>query len=110
MHNYNKYAGKRKENAPVDEVVEQSEVETTVSEQPEITPAADPFEYGYVVDCEKLNVRETPTANSKTNIVGTLNKGDNVRIDDTSSSDEWYGVCAENGLKGFVMRKYILID
>ena len=103
MHNYNKYAGKRKEIDPVDEVVEQPEVE-------EITPAADPYTYGSVVDCERLNVRETPTVNSKTNIVGELKKGDKVRIDDEISSEEWYAICAENGLKGFAMRKYIQID
>ena len=75
-----------------------------VDENVTVEPVDDKV-YGKVVGCEKLNVR------SKANISGEVRcvvaKGDTIDINEKKSTDEWYFVTTETGIKGFCMRKYV---
>lgn len=57
---------------------------------------------GFVDNCSKLNVRETPNIDAK--VLTILNKGDKVDI--KSENDGWYGV-GYKGFSGFCMKEYI---
>lgn len=61
---------------------------------------------GVVSGCKKLNVRKTPNVNAA-NIVGVIAEGTKVTINAAKSTGEWYSVKAENGVKGFCMKKFI---
>lgn len=60
-----------------------------------------------VIDCVRLNIRETPDTQAK--ILTTVNVGVEIIVDDASSDKNWCGVKLPNGLKGYAMRKFLKI-
>jgi hypothetical protein len=60
---------------------------------------------GTVVNCSRLNVREQP--DPKGTVLGEIVCGSLVLIDEAESTADWYKVCAEAGLKGFCMKKFV---
>lgn len=76
------------------------EVEETVIETEPETPT---LTIGTVVNCEKLNIRAAASITAE--IIGTLNKGDEVDIDIYESTEEFYSV-----IDGFCMKKYIELN
>lgn len=81
-------------------VVEQKEVEVKNVEKP---TAKEKNDKGQVVNCVRLNVRETPSANGK--VIDILNKGEIVDI--ISSDVGWYKVKTPTKKTGYVMAQYI---
>lgn len=63
--------------------------------------------FGFVDNCAKLNVRESPSIDSKVLLV--LNRDDEVIVRGSACDDEWYSVYA-NEQDGFCMKKYITLD
>lgn len=55
----------------------------------------------------KLNIRND--ANTNSDILTTLNEGEEVRIEDEYNSD-WYKVCTASGIEGFALKEYIKVD
>lgn len=82
----------------VNEVKEEAAVEApVVQSQPTLTENK-----GQVVNCVRLNVRETPTANGR--VIDILNKGEIVTI--ISSDVGWYKIRTAKKT-GYVMAQYI---
>jgi len=82
----------------VNEVKEEAAVEApVVQSQPTLTENK-----GQVVNCVRLNVRETPTANGR--VIDILNRGEIVTI--ISSDVGWYKIRTAKKT-GYVMAQYI---
>lgn len=62
---------------------------------------------GVVIDCSQLNIRKNPSIAA--DVVCKVVAGSELLIDESKSTDEWYGVCTEVGVEGFCMRKYVNI-
>lgn len=77
----------------------------TVEEEPEVVVPETVT--GIVSDCNRLNVRVAPVANST--VVCAIDKGSEVSITEGESTDEFYKVCTVSGFEGFCMKKYIKI-
>lgn len=96
---------------PVTETEEPTvETEPEVDETTEVTEVAEESEeskeiMGTVSNCAKLNVRETPSESG--NVLGIIDQGTEVMIDEDQSTDEFYSVTTEVGLEGFCMKKFI---
>lgn len=89
------------EETPKDSITIESPAEVKETPKGSIT-------IGVVTNCSKLNVRKTPNVNSS--VSGVINLNDEVMIIDIEkSTDEFYKVRTESGLKGFCMKKYIKI-
>ena len=101
--NYSKMASE--EPSVVEPEAALNEEEAKTLQEDEITTVT---AIGVVVGCEKLNVRETPDSSGK--IACVIEKGSQVCIDETESTDEWYKVCAKNGIEGFCMKKFIEVQ
>jgi uncharacterized protein YgiM (DUF1202 family) len=71
-------------------------------EEPEVTVE---MKLGTVVGCDKLNVRETPSPYGK--VITLIDKGEIVEIFDEESTATFYKICAETGVEGFCMKKFI---
>ena len=72
----------------------------------EVTNCKEPkIVYGEVTNCKKLNVRTAPTLKATSKMI--VNENDIVEIIESESTDEWFRVCTENGVKGYCMRRYI---
>lgn len=67
-------------------------------------PVAAPI-VGIVANCVRLNVREEPSIES--DIVTILDKGSEVHIEDSESSEDFYKICTATGIDGFCMKKFI---
>lgn len=61
--------------------------------------------YGFVVDCETLNVYESPSETSK--CIGTLNNDEGVTIDLFRSTSSFYYVSTIYGVSGYCDKNYI---
>lgn len=82
------------------QVMQMSTVEEAVPEIPVV---------GKVVDCSRLNVRVSPSAN--TNVITTLPVNTEVEIDLDKSTDEWYCVFINNdNATGYCMKKFISVN
>lgn len=92
--------------APVEAVVE-APVETEVVAEPETTTESNSgaVAKGIVAKCAKLNVRSKPSTDG--DVVVVLEAGDKVSIDVDKSTDEWFKICTEKGVKGFCMKKFV---
>ena len=95
--------GKKKEETkteekPVDEKEIIVEKKSTVQEEKHAVAKK-----AQVVDCVRLNIRETPDTQAK--ILTIVNVGVEIVVDDTSSDKKWCSVKLPNGLKGYAMRK-----
>lgn len=62
---------------------------------------------GVVNNCHKLNVRERPDKNSE--VVTIVNCLEKLTIYLDASTDNWYSVKTNSGIKGFCMKKYVSI-
>ena len=63
---------------------------------------------GIVIGCEKLNVREKPSKDSKALCI--INKSEEVEIDmDAHVTSDFYKVITATGVEGYCMSKYINI-
>lgn len=60
---------------------------------------------GEVSKTELLNIRAGATTESE--IVGVVQSGTKVMIDETDSSEEFYKVTTESGCSGYCMKKFI---
>lgn len=92
----------------VEEVAPAVEVEEPVAEEViEEAPTAPVPVTGVVSDCTSLRVRKA--ANSEAEILGTIELGSEVAIDEAGSTSDFYKVCTAAGLEGFCMKKFITI-
>lgn len=113
MSNNRDYTRYSKENANLTEDVEPVEVveETAeVIEEPMVEePIIDESKHisGVVIDCVKLNVREQPNPNA--DILGIINEGSEVLVNEEESTDDFYKICTPAGLEGYCMRKFVSI-
>ena len=83
----------------VDENVTNVVVETTVTVEDGINEPV----FGAVSECMKLNIRKKP--NTKSDVLGVLNKNEKVEIDMTYENKDWYKLTSG----GYCMKKYITI-
>ena len=87
-------------------IVEQiEEVVVEPEEKTEEAVEAEPVVKGKVTDCIKLNVRSGALITS--DIREVIEEGAIVEINEKRSTDDWYSVCTESGIKGFCMKEYI---
>lgn len=94
---YTGYSLPSEQNQVEDEVKEAAVEAPVVQSQPTLTENK-----GQVVNCVRLNVRETPTANGR--VIDILNKGEVVTI--ISSDVGWYKIRTAKKT-GYVMAQYI---
>lgn len=62
---------------------------------------------GIVTDCLKLNIRKAPNKDSEIVVVVTCLE--ELRIDPSASTDDWYAVCTVSGIEGFCMKKFVAV-
>lgn len=76
------------------------------------TPAYDDQEVempiGVVIDCDRLNIRTQPSPMAT--VVCTVERGEQLAIDKSESTDLFYKVYAEIGAEGYCMKQYIEIE
>lgn len=63
---------------------------------------------GIIDNCIKLRVREEASINSE--VIAELEAGKIVLINKEDSTDEFYSVYTEAGIKGFCMKKFVKIN
>lgn len=85
----------------VAEVSTESVVETVETVEPKAAVT------GTVVNCTKLNIRQTPSTAAK--VLTVINKGDVVEIDESKSTDDWYYVTTSACITGYTMREYVKV-
>lgn len=78
------------------------EILDNVAEQPE---PLDESTFGVVANCELLNVRVAPDKDSE--ILTTVEQGDEIMIDLNTSTDDFYSVCTETGVEGYCMKQFV---
>ncbi len=120
---YNKFKNENKDNKKEEEVLEENtniEYEELTNEEIEKLQedeiidvnlddlVKDELPLGKVSDCEKLNVREQPSKDSKP--IEILDKDDIVEIDMNSSTDDFYKVFTKSSKSGYCMKKFIKIS
>ena len=89
-----------------EKIVEQiKEVVVEPEEKTKEAVEAEPVVKGKVTDCIKLNVRKGALITS--DIREVIEEGAIVEINEKRSTDDWYSVCTESGIKGFCMKEYI---
>lgn len=95
----------------VDGIITEDEL-TVVNTEPAITITAEDetaeMLVGIVVDCTRLNVRQTPNKGGK--VVATIPVGTELLIDGDQLDDEYYAVCTASGIEGFCMKQFIEIQ
>lgn len=62
---------------------------------------------GVVANCSRLNVRKNPNRHSE--VLGIIDKGAEVIIDEANSTVNLYKVCTASGLEGYCMKEYIVV-
>ena len=62
---------------------------------------------GKIRDCDKLNVREEPTMDSK--VLCKLDKLSEVQVDKSNSTKDFYKILTSKGVSGYCMKKYMSI-
>ena len=89
-----------------EKIIEQiEEVVVKPEEKTKEAVEAEPVVKGKVTDCIKLNVRKGALITS--DIREVIEEGAIVEINEKRSTDDWYSVCTESGIKGFCMKEYI---
>ena len=118
-HNYSQYSNHKKNNRPVEQVVEQEAVETIDVMQMSTEPVEEVVETvetvetvtlpqtvtGTVIECAKLNVRATASINA--DVVCQVDVGSELVIDTARSNNEWLRVCTPIGMEGYCMRRFV---
>lgn len=94
-----------------------AEVEEVVDNLPtpaveDVAPAYDDqkveMTMGVVVNCDRLNVRKMPSPVAE--VVCTIERGEEVAIDEDASTGNFYKVYAEIGAEGYCMKQFIKIE
>ena len=62
---------------------------------------------GIVTNCERLNIRLRPSANSM--VLCEIHTGTELMIDLTQSTDDWFSVCTSMGIEGFCKKEFVEI-
>jgi hypothetical protein len=62
---------------------------------------------GVVDNCVKLNVRKNPNRHSE--VLGVIDKGAEVIIDEANSTVNLYKICTATGIEGYCMKDYIVV-
>lgn len=111
-NNYNKMYS-RTDVKPVDEMVPEeikTEVDVPVEDPADVEPVKEPAKQATVigcVKCELLNVRSKANTDSK--IVAVLKKDSKVTVELEKSTNEWYKVLTEDNVKGYCMKKFVIV-
>lgn len=90
-----------------------AEEKATQTAEPEVKEPATEEQYkqekilGTVVNCAKLRIREHPNINAI--VAAEIEKGSEVKIDESKSTAEFYAVITGSGLEGYCMKDYIQI-
>ena len=111
QNNYNKIFKSNNEEVketPSFENASNEEVQTTPETQ-EQKPQAEVIKFG-VVSCERLNVREEATKDSKSIMI--VKSGDKLIINVDKSTDDFYKVevkIGTNVVEGYCMKKFITV-
>lgn len=111
--NYTNYSNVNANAEPV--AVPENVVEPTVDTEPVATVEAPEVAvepevktvYGFVDNCDKLNIRKKPTKNSEA--ICVINAKAEVEIDETNSTNDWYSVRTAAGIEGFCMKNFITL-
>lgn len=107
MSKHNRFNNQKIEDRPVEAPVITEEEAIVLDE--ELCASKRTNVLGTVVNCNALNVRSTPDASDKNNIVAQLLCGTLVTIDPEQSTNDFYKITAtlETSIDGFCMKKYI---
>lgn len=62
---------------------------------------------GIVTNCIKLNIRNEPQSGAL--IICDVPALTELLISMDASTDEWYSICTESGIEGFVMKKFVAV-
>lgn len=84
--------------------VEETEVEPEVEPEVELVEAVQTL-IGKVVDCPKLNVRKDPYTDSP--ILCVIKRNEEVEVDPSESTANFYKIYLANGVEGFCMKQFI---
>ena len=106
MENRKYYDAKDVDDIELEEV---KDIETVEIEDLVGTEEKEETLVGFVVGCEELNIRKAPVKDPK-NIACTVRKDSLLVIDPKESTNEWYSVVTESGIKGYCMKKYVLVS
>lgn len=84
--------------------------ETEEPEEPveTVTTVANDICIGVVSDCDRLNVRKTPSRNAL--VVAEIDVDTEVMIDLDNSTAGWYNICTATGVEGFCMKDFITVN
>lgn len=99
---------RNKNNEVVEEIVEVEPVEEIEQVEPvePVEPSPVPLR-GVVVNCNRLNVRAS--ADPEARVLCTIEALDEVMIDESKTTDEFYNVYTETGVEGYCMKKFIAV-
>lgn len=93
--------GSRTKMNPVDEKASPETKNQVVSE------IEKPSVSGIVTDCFSLNIREKPLSDAK--VIAVIPVMENVLVDTSDSTDDFYKICTAAGVEGYCMKKYIAL-
>ena len=106
--NYNK----QMENTVSDATAETVNVEETVVNEKEPvsneTVKSTKHVYGTVTNCTLLNIREKPNTNST--ILCRVKPNSKLIIDLSNSTVDWYRVTTKDGIKGYCVKDYVVVN
>lgn len=106
--NYNK----QMENTVSDATAETANVEETVDteKEPAVKEAVKSTKpvYGTVTNCTLLNIREKPNTNST--VLCRVRPNSKLIIDLSNSTVDWYSVTTKDGIKGYCMKDYVVVN
>ena len=60
---------------------------------------------GVVSGCTKLNIRVKPNATA--DVLCVVNVKTELKIDESKTNKDWFGVCTSTGIEGYCMRKFV---
>lgn len=97
----------RKNNKPIEETLDNLEIEQTETIVEELPEEVQPEPLYTINNCKKLNVRKKPSKDSA--IVCVVTSANTLKIEEIESKPEWVKVVTDSGLKGFCMKQYVAI-
>ena len=97
---------RNKNNEVVEEEIVEAEPVEEIEQVEPVEPSPVPLR-GVVVNCNRLNVRAS--ADPEARVLCTINALDEVMIDESKTTDEFYNVYTETGVEGYCMKKFIAV-
>ena len=109
-----------KENSVIESQIIEEEIEEIVETETQIIEeeidepiveneaVANEICIGVVSDCDRLNVRKTPSRNAL--VVAEIDVDTEVMIDLDNSTAGWYNICTATGVEGFCMKDFITVN